>query len=67
MSELYCTYDVVRYDYMFRPWLWLKFGWVGGKRFFLKGQSFTLPNVVFPPQYFESLALSLRFRATGTS
>ena len=36
-----CTYDVVRNEYILRPWLWLKFGWVGGKRFFLKGLSFS--------------------------
>ena len=45
---------------MFRPWLWLKFGWVGGKRFFLKRLSFTHPNFVSPPlNVQESLALSL--------
>ena len=49
-----------RYDSMFRPWLWLKFGWVGGKRFFLKRLSFTHPNFVSPPlNVSESLALSL--------
>ena len=60
-----CMYSMFRYDSIFRPWLWLKFGWVGGKRFFLKRLSFTLPNSVFPaPFVLESLALSLRSRAT---
>ena len=45
-----CTCLVVsRMKFIFRPWLWLKYRWVGGKRFFLKGLSFTLPNFGPPP------------------
>ena len=42
MSSANCQTMLSRYDSIFRPWLWLKFGWVGGKRFFLKRLSFSM-------------------------